>query len=147
MILISHRGNINGPNSKEENKPSYIAAAISKGYDVEVDFWFEDGRFILGHDEPQYEIPIDFMESFYRKLWIHCKNTAALSKLVEIDRIGAYLNYFWHENDKVVLTSQGYMWTNPGTYIEGGIAVLPEIKKDKLEGRLGVCSDYISNYE
>jgi len=147
MILISHRGNINGPNPKEENKPSYIAAAITKGYDVEVDFWFEDGRFILGHDEPQYEIPLDFMESFYRKLWIHCKNTAALSKLVEIDRIGAYLNYFWHEDDKVVLTSQGYMWTNPGTYIQGGIAVLPEIKKDKLEGRLGVCSDYIINYK
>ena len=39
------------------------------------------------------------------------------------------------------------MWANPGTYIEGSIAVLPEYKKDKIEGRLGVCSDYIINYE
>ena len=37
MILISHRGNINGPNIDKENKPSYISAAIDKGYDCEVD--------------------------------------------------------------------------------------------------------------
>ena len=31
MILISHRGNIDGPNTDNENKPSYIASAISRG--------------------------------------------------------------------------------------------------------------------
>lgn len=147
MILISHRGNIDGKEPENENKPSFVAAAIAKGYDVEVDFWFKDGRFLLGHDKPQYEIPLGFMENFYRRLWIHCKNTDALSKMLEIDRIGAYLNYFWHDTDTVTVTSQGYMWTYPGSYIEGGIAVLPEIKNDKLEGRLGICSDYIINYE
>ena len=86
MILISHRGNINGANPEQENKPSYIATAISKGYDVEVDFWFKEGKFVLGHDEPQYEIPIEFIQTYYRRLWIHCKNYDALSKLLEIDR-------------------------------------------------------------
>jgi hypothetical protein len=39
------------------------------------------------------------------------------------------------------------MWANPGVYIEGSIAVLPELKNDNLTDRLGVCSDYIINYE
>lgn len=147
MILISHRGNINGKDESKENKPSYIVDAIRKGYNVEVDFWYDNGKFVLGHDEPQYSIPIDFIENYYRYLWIHCKNHDALSKLVEIDRGGVYLNYFWHDTDDVIITSQGYMWANPGVYIENSIAVLPEYKEDNLEGRLGICSDYIINYE
>ena len=147
MILISHRGNINGKDESKENKPSYIIDAIRKGYNVEVDFWYDNGKFVLGHDEPQYSIPIDFIENYYRYLWIHCKNHDALSKLVEIDRGGVYFNYFWHDSDDVIITSKGYMWANPGTYIEGSIAVMPEYKKDKIEGRLGVCSDYIINHE
>jgi len=147
MILISHRGNINGKDESKENKPSYIVDAIRKGYNVEVDFWYDNGKFVLGHDEPQYSIPLDFIENYYRYLWIHCKNHDALSKLVEIDRGGVYFNYFWHDSDDVIITSKGYMWANPGTYIEGSIAVMPEYKKDKIEGRLGVCSDYIINHE
>jgi hypothetical protein len=147
MILISHRGNINGKDESKENKPSYIVDAIRKGYNVEVDFWYDNGKFVLGHDEPQYSIPLDFIENYYRYLWIHCKNHDALSKLVEIDRGGVYFNYFWHDTDDVIITSKGYMWANPGTYIEGSIAVMPEYKKDKIDGRLGVCSDYIINYE
>ena len=147
MILISHRGNINGKDESKENKPSYIVDAIRKGYNVEVDFWYDNGKFVLGHDEPQYSIPLDFIENYYRYLWIHCKNHDALSKFVEIDRGGVYFNYFWHDSDDVIITSKGYMWANPGTYIEGSIAVMPEYKKDKVEGRLGVCSDYIINYE
>ena len=147
MILISHRGNINGKDESKENKPSYIVDAIRKGYNVEVDFWYDNGKFVLGHDEPQYSIPLDFIENYYRYLWIHCKNHDALSKLVEIDRGGVYFNYFWHDSDDVIITSKGYMWANPGTYIEGSIAVMPEYKKDKVEGRLGVCSDYIINHE
>jgi hypothetical protein len=147
MILISHRGNIDGPNVDNENKPSYIANTIDKGYDCEVDFWYTDNKFTLGHDNPQYEIPIEFIQTYYNRLWIHCKNYDALSKLIEIDRGGVYLNYFWHESDDVIITSKGYMWANPGVYIEGSIAVLPELKNDNLTDRLGVCSDYIINYE
>ena len=66
MILISHRGNINGKDEAKENKPSYIVDAIRKGYNVEVDFWYDNGKFVLGHDEPQYSIPLDFIENYYR---------------------------------------------------------------------------------
>jgi len=148
MILISHRGNIDGPNPENENKPSYILDAIIKGYEVEVDFWFSNNKFYLGHDEPKYDIPIEWLENNYRKLWIHCKNVDAINKLHELDRGGFYLNYFWHENDKVTLTSQGYLWAYPGVDCSNGISVMPELAKDfKLENVLGICSDYIINYE
>ena len=37
MILISHRGNVNGRFEDWENKPEYINDALNLGYDVEVD--------------------------------------------------------------------------------------------------------------
>tara|TARA_R100000657_G_C4662972_1_gene106741 strand:+ start:493 stop:936 length:444 start_codon:yes stop_codon:yes gene_type:complete len=147
MILISHRGNIDGPNPENENKPSYIIDAIKQGYDVEVDFWFIKNKFYLGHDEPQYSIPIELLESYFKKLWIHCKNVDAINKLSELDRSGFYLNYFWHEQDKVTLTSQGYLWAYPGIDCSNGIAVMPELSENKFKEALGVCSDYIINYE
>ena len=53
MILISHRGNLDGPTPKEENRIEYIENALGEGYQVEVDVWWWDG-FYLGHDEPEY---------------------------------------------------------------------------------------------
>ena len=58
MKYIAHRGNLNGPNRLLENKPDYLNVALSLGYDVEVDVWFIDGKFFLGHDRPDYEIDI-----------------------------------------------------------------------------------------
>ena len=37
MKLISHRGNINGPDLEKENTIEQIFIAIGKGFDVEVD--------------------------------------------------------------------------------------------------------------
>ena len=37
MILIAHRGNIDGPNPEMENNPQYIDKAIDSGYNVEID--------------------------------------------------------------------------------------------------------------
>ena len=45
MLLISHRGNLNGIQKKRENSPTYINEALSKGYDVEVDVRFRDNKF------------------------------------------------------------------------------------------------------
>ena len=62
MIFISHRGNLNGPNHEEENKIDYILNALNKMYEVEVDLWFRNNKFYLGHDEPEYEVSTDFFE-------------------------------------------------------------------------------------
>ena len=41
MKLIAHRGNIDGAKPLDENNPEYIDTAISKGYDVEVDVYYD----------------------------------------------------------------------------------------------------------
>ena len=79
MILISHRGNIDGKLSEYENNPNYILAAIDLGYDVEIDVWFIDGKFMLGHDEPTHEVDYKFLMN--EKLWCHAKNLDALTEM------------------------------------------------------------------
>ena len=146
MKLISHRGNLNGPNKERENHPDYIYEAIQAGYDVEVDVWWVDGKFKLGHDEPQYDFPFDLFNNFYPKLWIHCKNMDALSQLNELDSNGSKLNYFSHEEDLGVLTSRGYIWST--NLYKRGILVMPEIfNREPKETTFGVCSDYITKYK
>jgi hypothetical protein len=146
MILISHRGNISGPNPEKENHPEYILAALQAGYDVEIDVWFENGKFMLGHDEPQYEFPFELLDKNYPKLWIHCKNMDALSILNNLDPGGDKVNYFWHENDLGVLTSKSYIWST--ALFNRGILVMPEVfNKEPIETTLGVCSDYIEKYK
>ena len=92
MILISHRGNINGKNSDRENSIEYIEEALDMGYNVEIDVWVIDNKFYLGHDNPLYEV--DFLFLINNKLWCHAKNLEALLKMKNYD-----INCFWHEND------------------------------------------------
>lgn len=146
MKLISHRGNISGPNPERENHPEYIFEALQAGYDVEIDVWFINGKFILGHDEPQHEFPFELIDQHYPKLWIHCKNMDALSTLNMLDQNGDKVNYFMHENDLGVLTSKGYIWST--NLFDRGILVMPEVfNKEPNEKTLGVCSDYIEKYK
>jgi len=145
MILISHRGNINGRIIESENNPSYIDDTICLGYNVEIDIWFINGKFFLGHDKPQYEISIDWIDDRSHKLWVHCKNIEALSFLNKHDYD---INYFWHETDTVTLTSKKYIWAYPGKQpIKNSIAVMPEINNDNIIDCLGICSDYIEKYQ
>ena len=147
MILISHRGNITGKQPDKENHPDYIWEAILSGYDVEVDVRFINGKFKLGHDEPTYDFPFDLFKNVYNNLWFHCKNLEAViafNTFPDVNRI----NYFWHQQDDITLTSKGYIWAYPGKQpIKGSIAVLPEIHKDDLTHAIGICSDYIKNYK
>ena len=141
MILISHRGNIDGKNIDLENSPDYIMSAIKKGYDVEIDVWHVNGSFFLGHDEPQYEIEWSFLLS--PGLWCHAKNIEALSNMISI---GAHC--FWHQSDDVTLTSKGFLWTYPGKKILGNsICVLPELFEHDRIDCAGICSDFIERYE
>ena len=147
MILISHRGNITGPNPKLENQPDYILKAIEQGYDVEIDIWYTD-KFMLGHDKPQYEFPFDLLEKFHTKLWIHCKNIKAITKIKHNYELNTCLNYFWHEHDVITLTSKGYIWAYPGKQpLNNSIAVMPEIYNDDVTKCIGVCSDCISKFK
>ena len=144
MILISHRGNINGRFESYENKPTYIDLAISEGYDVEVDVWYVDKTLFLGHDKPQYAIDFKWFIDRINKIWIHCKNLESISFF----KSSSYtFNYFWHENDTITLTSNNDIWAYPGKQpIEKSIAVMPEINNDDITKCVGICSDYIKKY-
>jgi len=142
MIYISHRGNLDGPKIDNENSPEYIQNAIAAGYDVEIDVWFQNNKFYLGHDGPQHNIENSFL--LKKEVWCHAKN---LEALVEMKKVGSH--YFWHENDQFTLTSKGYIWTYPGNKLSyNSICVLPEndLKKNILECA-GVCSDFIKRYK
>jgi hypothetical protein len=56
-------------------------------------------------------------------------------------------NYFWHQEDTVTLTSKNFIWAYPGKQpINRSIAVMPELFNDNTDSCLGICSDYIQNY-
>ena len=144
MILISHRGNINGRIEEAENRPDYIEDTIKLGYEVEIDIWVIEGTFHLGHDEPQYPVSLNWLYERKDKLWIHCKNIEAIEWFNSL--YGTY-NYFWHDTDTVTLTSKNYIWAYPGKQpIKNSIAVLPELFNDNTINCLGICSDFIQNY-
>jgi len=104
MIIISHRANLTGP-SNRENHPDEIERVLKLGIDCEVDLWYTDNKFILGHDKPQYEIDLNFIKK--EKLWIHCKNLECLESIVD------FTHCFWHQDDDYTLTSKGLIWTFP----------------------------------
>jgi hypothetical protein len=145
MKLISHRGNINGRFESWENEPTYIDFAIKEGYDVEVDVWYVDSIFYLGHDKPQYVVDLRWFRDRLLHLWVHCKNLDAVSFF---NNVSYDVNYFWHQEDTLTLTSKKYIWVYPGKQpIKNSISVLPEINNDNISECIGVCSDYIVNYK
>jgi hypothetical protein len=145
MILIAHRGNINGPNPIEENKPEYLLSTIEKGYHVELDLWYINNKLYLGHDNPQYNINIEFLLSNKDKIFCHCKNIQALHYMIKNSHD---IEYFFHDNDDYVLTSKNHIWTFPGKELtKNSICVMPEWVGKKPINCYGICSDKIIEYK
>ena len=141
MILISHRGNLDGKKEKLENHPDYIEDAIKKGFDVEIDVWFINNNFFLGHDKPQFKVNSKFLEN--RKLWCHSKNSDALKELSKLN-----CHFFWHNTDDYTITSRGFIWIYPGKPIlKNGICVKAEKIKNIYFDCKGICSDFIESYK
>ena len=144
MYFISHRGNIEGPKTKYENNPEYIESALKLGFNVEIDIYFHNKSFWLGHDSPIYQIQnINWLKN--KKLWCHAKNAQALDLMLNEKDI----HCFWHQEDDFALTSRGYIWTFPGKDLfPNSIVVLPELFKiSKFSDISGICSDFISKYK
>jgi len=137
MILISHRGNITGPNSSLENNPSYILDAIKEGYDVEIDVWLIDNKILLGHDYGQHQVSVDFLKNNH--LWCHAKNLEALEFMLSND-----VHCFWHQNDDRTITSKGFVWTYEGRSLgPKSIACWMDAAGDLPSTDVfGVCTDY-----
>ena len=147
MILIAHRGNINGKEEEKENTIPYINKALDLGFDVEIDIWGKNNFLYLGHDEP-----VELVDPVYLKnpsLWCHAKNLEAIVQLQNLTTKGAYnIHYFWHQKDDVTLTSKNYLWAFPGKQpLKNSIAVMPEYSNDTVTDCIGICSDFIEKYK
>lgn len=153
MKLIAHRGNINGKAENAENRPIYIESAILLGYEVEVDIWFVDNKFWLGHDAPEYPVTDKWILKNANHLWFHCKNVDAVNMFLDLDIDGGGFQYFWHENDRLSITSQGYIWTCDVS-ITGPNVVWMITNEGPMDGSgignpdiYGVCADNLSYFE
>lgn len=150
MRLIAHRGLVDGPNPGLENTPESILRCLQQGLDVEVDIWYHAAEWKLGHDAPVAAVTDEFLTQ--PNLWIHAKNTEACQALSKLHRQHPHLNFFWHENDARVLTSQGFWWTNPReNLLPNSVAVMPEwytsleqLRRCQDWNIYAVCSDYIN---
>jgi hypothetical protein len=142
MLIIAHRGNVEGSKPDKENRPEYIMKAINMGFDVEIDVWEKDNKLFLGHDEPLYNIGREFLNQ--NRLWIHCKNIEVIEKLLPYS-----LNIFCHNKDSFTITTHEYTCVYPGKKLtRQSIAVLPETKpKWDVSIAYGICTDYPIKYK
>lgn len=145
MKYIAHRGLLTGPDRSKENTVKQIDLALTKGYDCEVDVWFQNDKWYLGHDGPEHKIGIDYLVENRLRFWIHAKNSAALFELSKLN----YMHYFWHDTDDYTITSLGMIWVYPGKELSKySICVLPERNIPNIQDArnlncYGICSDYV----
>ena len=143
MVLISHRGNLDG-STDMENNPDYILTAL-KQFNCQIDVWYIDNKWVLGHDKPQYEIDLSFLQS--DKLWCHAKTYDSLNEMLKND-----IHCFYHEEDKFTLTSLNVIWQYPTKQLsKNTICVLPQqvnnTKEEVKNTCTGVCSDFIRRWK
>ena len=144
MRWILHRGNSAGPNSVENN-PEKMLTLIKDGYEIEIDLWYRDNNFYLGHDAPEYKIEESYLDN--SGLWIHCKDANTL-EYMNVNK--KYLNYFYHTDEDYVLTSKGYIWCYIGKpALENSVIVMPEKStfsykwSELISKNCIICSDYL----
>ena len=142
MKVIAHRGNLSGSNRATENTIDAIKHAISCGFDCEIDVWVIEDEVWLGHDSPDTKISPEFLEYYHDRLWVHCKNIAALVKFKDKH------NSFFHDKDQYTLTSNGTIWGNINSPIQpSGIQVMPELANIFSFDCAGICTDYPIKYK
>lgn len=144
MILISHRGNTSDIITSKENTTSYIDQTINLGYHVEIDVRFIDNKIFLGHDTPDEEISLDWLLSRKNVLWIHTKNFAALSYLIDFD-----LKVFYHQKENhTIINNCNIIWSHElkETNEKSIIPLLSKNDIEKYDGKkvFGICSDFVS---
>jgi hypothetical protein len=134
MILIAHRGNTNGPNPDRENKPDYIMEAL-KQYDVEVDVWYKGGKLYLGHDGPETEIDVSFLQD--NRIWCHAKNAEALAYLLQ-----HFCHVFAIQENDFTLTSRCIIYGYSRIMLPANSVAIAIDVETLQDGLSGVCTDY-----
>ena len=145
MKIISHRGNISGPEPKNENLPIYIDKALEQGFDAEVDLRIIKGKYFLGHDNPEHLVSLDWLDKRKKKLWIHTKNFNAFEALLELNN---NFIFFYYNCEPLVLVSNGKIWCHQhDKIVNPKNCVVPFLDKssalnNKEFNWYGVCTDF-----
>lgn len=146
MKFISHRGNLNGPNTARENSPDFIDTALAAGYEVETDLRLVGVQFWLGHDYPQYLVNESWLTERRRKLLLHLKDVHVLNWFLKNPH--ADWHYFCHSNDPFTWTSQGRLWLHDLSLPATLNTIVPLISRPLIQfygnrDVYAVCSDYV----
>jgi hypothetical protein len=159
MLLISHRGNVDGITPSKENTIPYMQQALARGFHVETDIYEHAGELYFGHayGDSGEKVNWDFLACNSHKLLLHCKDARSIGIISKHD-----LNWFCQEHDSYAISSRdlviahskqgGMVYSKLDRYLDSTIIMLPEkngLGKKFLEelGCVGVCSDIISFYE
>jgi len=141
---IAHRGNLRGPIPSRENRQDYIDQALERGFEAEVDVWAINENLWLGHDSPQYETNLNWLEERSSHLWVHCKNLGAVDYLASTE-----LNWFFHNQDDLTITNKGFLWCFPGMTLLSTEFVMLSFGHEKPpipSNAIGICSDYPASW-
>lgn len=143
MKLISHRGNTSQIIPEKENKQNYIDKAIDNGYDVEIDIRCVNKKLYLGHDTPDYETNLQWLLDRRENLWIHTKNFAALSYLIDHD-----LKTFYHQKENhTIINNTNLIWSHHLSDANEK-SIIPLLSMDDInywsvKKVYGICSDFV----
>ena len=150
MLIVSHRGNLEGPDPSRENTLEAVEECLRLGFGVEVDLNSCDGGWRLGHNEPLRDMNwVNLNQIDLSGVFIHLK----FPGVVVPDLVLADL--FAIEEDSFVLTMRGRIWSRYRVNFVGSktIVCAPELDdcEDSLEGFVkiclkqgayGICTDY-----
>ena len=147
MILISHRGNVDSIQSERENTKEYILEAIERGFYVEIDVWMKNGSLFLGHDNPENEVSVDWLNRFGNKLFIHSKNYSAFCYFMYENSVS--IPTFYHTiEDHVIIGNTNLVWSHNLKECNER-SIIPLLDKEsikeinKYSNVYGVCSDFV----
>jgi hypothetical protein len=145
MFIISHRGNLDGPDLIQENKPQYVDKALSKGFEAELDVRFINKSLFLGHDEAQHLVSLSWLNKRKKKIWLHCKNKKAAENLKDFKS-------FCHVQDPFVYVTNGKIWVHDMNLEINNKCLIPLMSKNDLDiffnknGQIAkpyaICTDY-----
>jgi hypothetical protein len=156
-MIIAHRANIYGPNPHTENSIESLKECVDKHINVELDIWYKNGKYYLGHDEPKTEFEPESFRFGLITVFYHCKTIETFFNLRKIYLFSKQFDLFMHDKDAATLTNNGIIWTYPGQPLyKHSIAVMPEIvspsyleqaKSLYSQNKItGVCTDYVQEW-
>lgn len=142
LILIAHRGNIDGRVEDKENTPAYLTAALKAGYNVSCDVGMLHGAFVLPALGGYHRLPYAFLSN--PRMWFRTADP------ITLDALCAANAHAVPASADVTLTSVHYLWCMPDTVLTPrSIAVFPEAASANWlvsAEPAGLCSNEISRY-